>query len=70
MSMLNTLPPPTTNSEGVAKVATPETDDDLSLLTPQQREDVIVDEIGGVLWRHVYLKNEEMKEEHVLEFAQ
>lgn len=38
-------------------------------LTPQQIEDVIVDEIGGVLWRLVYLKRADLTEEHVLEFA-
>lgn len=38
-------------------------------LTPEQVEAVIVDEIGGVLWRLVYLKREDLSEEHVLEFA-
>jgi hypothetical protein len=38
-------------------------------LTPAQVENVVVDEIAGVLWRLVYLKKEELAEEHVLEFA-
>lgn len=38
-------------------------------LTPAQVESVVVDEIAGVLWRLVYLKKEELAEEHVLEFA-
>lgn len=39
------------------------------VLTPTQLEEVVLDEIGGVLWRNVYLKREGMTEEHVLEFA-
>lgn len=38
-------------------------------LTPAQLEEVIVDEIAGVLWRIVYLRREDLTEEHVLEFA-
>lgn len=32
-------------------------------------EEKIIDEIGGVLWRNLYLCREDVTEEHILEFA-
>ena len=39
------------------------------VLSAKEVEEVVVDEIGGVLWRLVYLKNENLNTPHIMEFA-
>lgn len=39
------------------------------MLSAKEVEEVVVDEIGGVLWRLVYLKNENLNTPHIMEFA-
>ena len=39
------------------------------VLTSEQAEALVLDEISGVLWRMIYLQKEDLNEEHVMEFA-
>lgn len=51
------------------KLKTDKTTGEEYVLSAEEVEEVVMDKIGGVLWRLVYMKNDAITEPHVMEFA-
>lgn len=48
----------------------PETVNDEGILTPAEVHEVMMDELAGTVWRNVYMKREDLPEEHYADLAQ